>query len=210
MARFPLLFILFLAAVLLVCSPMGVAAEAGHDDHGDHGGEIGGPNATLWKTVNFLALMGIAAYMLRGKVEPFFADRNKAIASGMSDAANREQQAQTRLREVEAKLAGLEAEIAQLRESAQTEMVRDRERVEADTAQALARIQEHTTREIATAGAVARTQLRHHAAALAMELAEQQVRSRAAEPGMQDALLNEALQRLSQTDSASRNFASRN
>ncbi len=192
-----------LCLLLAVGAPLAMAAESGHD--GEHGDEIGGPNATLWKTVNFIALVGIAAYMLRGKVGPFFAERNKQIASGMSDAANREQEAQSRLRQMEEKLAGLESEIAKLREAAQTEMERDRERVEAESAQALARIQEHTTREIASAGAMARTQLRHHAAALAMELAEQQVRGRASEPGMQDALLAQAVQRLSQTGGASKN-----
>jgi F0F1-type ATP synthase membrane subunit b/b' len=206
----PLAGTLLLAILLLVFCPPAPAAEAGHDDHGDHGGEIGGPNATLWKTVNFLALLGIAAYMLRGKVEPFFAERNKQIASGMTDAANREQEAQARLRDVESKLAGLQAEIARLRDSAQTEMTRDRERVEADTAQALARIQEHTSREIATAGVVARNQLRHHAAQLAMELAEQQVRARAAEPGAQEALLSQAIQRLAPGGSPSSNLTSKN
>ncbi|MCW5966267.1 MAG: ATP synthase F0 subunit B, partial [Bryobacterales bacterium] len=176
-----------------------------HDSHDDHGSAIGGPHADLWKTVNFLALIGIAAYMLRGKVAPFFEERNKSIASGMSDALARENDAQARLQQVEGKLAGLEAEIARLREMAQTEMERDRERVEAETAQALGRIQEHTTREIASAGAMARTQLRHHAAALALELAEQQVRSRSAEPGMQDILLAQAIQRLSQAGGASKN-----
>lgn len=192
-----------LCLLLAVGAPLAMAAESGHDD--EHGDQIGGPNATLWKTVNFIALVGIAAYMLRGKVGPFFAERNQQIASGMSDAANREKEAQSRLRQMEEKLAGLESEIAKLREAAQTEMERDRERIEAESAQALARIQEHTTREIASAGAMARTQLRHHAAALAMELAEQQVRNRASEPGMQDALLAQAVQRLSQTGGASKN-----
>lgn len=196
---------LLLLVLLVAGAPLAGAAESGgHDDHGEHD-VIGGPNAGLWKTVNFLALIGIGAYMLRGKVAPFFEERNRSIASGMSDAATREQEAARRLQAVEEKLSGLQAEIAQLREVAQVEMERDRQRVEAETAQALARIQEHTSREIATAGAVARTQLRHYAAELAMQLAEQQVRTRAAEPGMQEALIAQAIRRLPGQAEATRN-----
>jgi F-type H+-transporting ATPase subunit b len=164
----------------------------------DHDSVIGGPNATIWKTVNFFVLVGIIAYALRGKVGPFFKERNKAIAAGISDAASREEEARKRMEMVEAKLAGLEADIAALRENAKGEMDRDRRRVEAETQTAVTRIREQAQREIVSAGMLARGQLRQHAARLAMELAEQQVSARAAEPGVRDGLLDAALGRLAQ------------
>lgn len=188
------------------------AAEAhgdghgGHDDHGDgHGDVLGGPNATMWKTINFLVLLGIAAYMLRGKVGPFFDARNKEIAREITAAAEREAEAQERLKAVEAKISGLESEIAQLRDHSRDEMERDRERVAAETASAIARIQENSSREIESAGIIARAHLSKHAASLALDLAEQQVRAQTAQPGMQDRLLNQALERASRAADASRN-----
>ncbi len=187
--------------------PVAYAADGHGEGHGDegHGEEIGGPNATLWKTINFIILIGIAWYMMRGKVAPFFEERNRAIAREMSDAAAREEEAQARLKTVESKISGLESEIAQLRENARLEMERDRERVAAETAQAIARIQENSAREIQSAGAMARAQLSKHAAALALELAEQQVRSQVSQPGAQDRLLATALDRAARAAGASRN-----
>jgi F0F1-type ATP synthase membrane subunit b/b' len=188
-----------LRALPLILVPLAALAA---DDH-DHA--LGGPNATFWKSLNLVALIGIAAYALRGKVGPFFAERNKAIAAGISDAATREAEAQKRMDMVEAKLAGLEADIAGLRENAKEEMERDRRRVEADTQAAITRIREHSQREIAAAGMLARGQLRQHAATLAMQLAEQQVMARANEPGMRNGLLEAALRRLARSSEASKN-----
>lgn len=188
-------------------APVVFAAESPGDEHGEdgHGEEIGGPNATLWKSVNFILLIGIAWYLLRGKVGPFFEERNRAIARDMNVAAEREAEAQERLRAVEEKISGLEGEIAELREHARVEMERDRERVAAETAQAIARIQENSTREIQSAGAMARAQLSKHAAALALQLAEQQITADVSRPGEQDRLLTLALERAAQAAKASRN-----
>lgn len=205
-SRLVLLALVLFGAVALIpdISPVSLTpvAHAADEHDGGHGDEIGGPNATLWKTANFILLIGIAYYLLRGKVAPFFEERNRAIAREMNAAAEREAEAQARLKAVEEKISGLETEIAQLREHSREEMERDRERVEAETAQAIARIQENSAREIESAGIIARAQLSKHAAALAMEVAEQQVRARVAQPGMQDRLLAQALERAAE---ASRN-----
>lgn len=193
--------LLLLSIVAFMAAPIAFAADA----HDDHDSVIGGPHADFWKTANFIALGAIIAYMLRGKVAPFFEERNKSIAKGMTTAATREEEAQKRLDAVEAKLASLDTDIRDLKESARSEMERDRTRVEAETATALARIQEHTAREISTAGSVARAQLRQHAASLALELAEQQINTQANRPGMKDILQDRALHRLSQVRDASRN-----
>jgi F-type H+-transporting ATPase subunit b len=196
------------SVVIAVDAPVAYAAEShgdGHHGEDDHGNALGGPNATLWKTVNFFILVGIAWYLLRGKVGPFFEERNRAIARDMNAAAEREAAAQARLNAVEEKISGLEAEIASLRENSRLEMERDRERVAAETAQAIARIQENSAREIQSAGAMARAQLSKHAAALALQLSEKQVVAHVSQPGEQDRLLTLALERASQAAKASRN-----
>jgi F-type H+-transporting ATPase subunit b len=190
------------------------AAEAagthGGDEHGDghgdgHGAALGGENATLWKTANFLILVGLGVYLLRGKVGPFFAEHNRSIAKNMASAAARAEEAQQRLTTMEAKLANLDQDIAALREHAAVEMQRDRERIQHETAAAIQRLQERAESEIRSAAAHAQVKLRHHASALALELAERQVKTEAASPETQGRLLTQAVDRLGRVNEASRN-----
>lgn len=193
-------------------APAGAATSShgpsghGEDGHGDgHGAELGGEHATLWKTANFVLLVGLAIYLLRGKVGPYFAERNRSIAKHMAAASAKAEEAQQRLSAMESKLANLDQEIAALKEHAAVEMQRDRERIQHETAVAIQRLQERAEAEIRSAAAHAQVKLRHHASALALELAEQQVKMEAASPEMQGRLLTQALDRLAQVSEASRN-----
>ncbi|MCC7340375.1 MAG: ATP synthase F0 subunit B [Bryobacterales bacterium] len=184
------------------------ASETGHAseaDHGEHAQSLGGENVTLWKSLNFVLFVGLIVYALRGKVGPFFAGVNKAIAKGMADAAVKADEAQVRLTAVERKLADLGNEISGLREHAATEMERDRERVQQETAAEIQRLQSRAEAEIHAAASQAQARLRHQAATLALELAEQQVKAEAASPGMQHELLVHAVERLSRAGKSARN-----
>lgn len=211
------LLCLLLIPVLAQESPAGKSAEPSHaatqaagshgeGEHGDeHGAALGGENATLWKTANFVILLGLGVYLLRGKVGPFFAEHNRSIAKYMASAAARADEAQQRLTSMEAKLANLNQDIAALKEHAAVEMQRDRERIQHETAAAIQRLQERAEAEIRSAAAHAQAKLRHHASSLALELAEQQVKAEAASPETQGRLLAQAVNRLSRVNEASRN-----
>jgi F-type H+-transporting ATPase subunit b len=210
------LLCVLLMPVLAQEGPAGQSAEPSHaaaetagthsDGHGDeHGAALGGENATLWKTANFVILVGLGVYLLRGKVGPFFAEHNRSIAKHMASAAARAEEAQQRLTSMEAKLANLGQDIAALKEHAAVEMQRDRERIQHETAAAIQRLQERAEAEIRSAAAHAHVKLRHHASSLALELAEQQVKAEAASPETQGRLLAQAVDRLSRVNEASRN-----
>lgn len=186
------------------------AAAHGEESHGgghgdEHGAALGGENATLWKTANFVILIGLAVYLMRGKVGPFFAEHNRSIAKHMAAASAKAEEAQQRLASMESKLANLDQEIAALKEHAAVEMQRDRERIQHETAAAIQRLQERAEAEIRSAAAHAQVKLRHHASALALELAEQQVKAEAASPETQGHLLAQAVERLGRVNEASRN-----
>lgn len=181
-----------------------VHGETGHAGEG-HGAALGGENASTWKTINFVILIGGLVYLLRGKVAPFFAEKNKSIAQGMAVAAEKEEAAQIRLRAVEAKLADLDKEIVALKESASIEMERDRERIQSETATAIARLQERAEAEIESTGAQASARLRHEASVLALDLAERQAKAEASSSEMQNWLVVQAAERLGGDGDARRN-----
>ncbi|MDZ7638704.1 MAG: ATP synthase F0 subunit B [Bryobacterales bacterium] len=213
---------IFLTVLLVSCFAQQVPQENQHSPdtsttaspdaaHGDahsnegHGSSLGGEHVDPWKAANFVILVGLLVYFLRGKVGPFFAEKNKAIARGMAGAAAKAEDAQLRLAAVEAKLAHLGTEIDALRIHAAEEMARDRERIQQETAVAMQRLQERAEGEIQSATAQAQARLRHQAAALALELAESQVKMEAAAPEMQNRLLQQAVERLGRANEVTRN-----
>jgi F-type H+-transporting ATPase subunit b len=107
-----------------------------------------------------------------------FAARSKHIRKELDEAAEAKAAADARAAEVERRLSNLEAEIAALRVEAQKESQSESHRMEQHTAAEIAKIQAHAEQEIAAAGKAARMELKHHAAELAIALAEQKLRSR--------------------------------
>lgn len=216
MKRLPFLILLLVLAIIPCFAqethhPESPAAHAGDiasdgNAHANEGhGTLGGEHVTLWKSANFVIFVGLIVYFLRGKMGPFFAENNRAIAQGMAHAAAKAEEAQVRLNAMEQKLAAIGNEIAGLREHAATEMERDRERIERETAEEIQRLQERAESEIHSAAAQARARLRHQAAVLALDMAERQVKAETASPDMQNRLLAQALERLSHSDKATRN-----
>src|SRR5262249_29879745 len=113
---------------------------------------------------------------------------SKQIRKDMMDADEARQEADARAAAVDLKLANLEAEIASLRAESQKEALAETERMTQHTAAEIAKIQAHAEQEISAAGKAARADLKHHAAELAIGLAEQKLRARMT-PDAQDALV---------------------
>ncbi|MCZ2156144.1 MAG: ATP synthase F0 subunit B [Bryobacterales bacterium] len=181
------------------------ADSGGEHGSGEHGASLGGEHVTLWKTANFALFIGLMVYFLWGKAGPFFAENRNAITRQISHAATKAEEAQARLSAIELKLAGLDKEIAGIREHAASEMARDRERIEQETAAAIQRLQERAESEIHSATMQAQARLRRQAAVSALELAEQMVKAEAATPEARNELLTRAVERLSRATQATRN-----
>jgi F-type H+-transporting ATPase subunit b len=132
----------------------------------------------IFKAVNFVILVGLMIYFLAKPAKEFFESRTTSIRKGMSDAAAAREAAEKRLAEIEQKLAHLNEEIAGLRaESAKEDAVQAeimRKATEAEGAKILAAAEA----EIDVKTRTARFELKAYAAKLAVDLAEERIKSR--------------------------------
>jgi F-type H+-transporting ATPase subunit b len=142
----------------------------------------------LLRWSNFVILFGILGYLLRKPMGRFFSERGREILEGIARGRRAGEDAAARLRHIEARLAGLEAEIARLREAAGTEAQADHHRLRAWAQSEAEKIRAMAEQEIASSARQAHSQIKKYAAVLAVELAEQRIRARLT-PERQDALL---------------------
>jgi F-type H+-transporting ATPase subunit b len=168
---------LILLSGLLIAVPTGFAREEGQGGEAkqaesEHGG------GEIWKWANFLILAGFLGYLVGKNAGPFFAARSRQIRKEMVEAAEVRKEADSRVAEVERRLANLEADMAALRSQSQAEADREMERIRQRTAAEIAKVQAQSEQEIASAGKAARMELKRYSAQLAIELAGQKVRSR--------------------------------
>jgi F-type H+-transporting ATPase subunit b len=164
--------------------------EAGHAEPFKLWGKwvIPGWVVELLRWSNFVILFGILGYLLRKPMGRFFSDRGREILEGIARGRRAREEAAARLRDIEARLAGLEAEIARLRQAAGTEAQADHDRLRARAQAEAEKIRAMAEHEIAWLAKQARSEIKDYAAALAVELAEQRIRARLT-PERQDALL---------------------
>jgi len=148
-----------------------------------------------WKWANF-GILAVGIGFMIGKVAPaLFAERSRSIGHAMFEAATAVRDAQIRATEIEARFAALENDIAELRRSAKAEMSAESERISRETEQRLKKIQDQAVQEIALIARAGRDDLRKYSARLALDLAEQRLRSRMTQ-GTQDGLVDGFLQDL--------------
>ncbi len=151
--------------------------EAAHSNEAKQETEQGDP-WLLWKWANFAILAVGLAYLIGKNVPPLFRQRTKEIQQAMADAAKMMQDAEAHAAEIEKRLASLAAEIETLRGEAHTQTAADGQRISHETEQRLAKIQSQTAAEITLMTRSGREELRKYAARLALDLAEQRIRSR--------------------------------
>ena len=164
-----LLILLVLAGL---CAGPILAAE-----HGE-GGEEEATHVDLWKTVNFAILAAGLGWATKKYGGPYFRGRTKKIQQDIVEARKLKQEAEARAAEMERRMANIEAEIEELRESAKGEIAAEEQRLKAATEQSVARMKASAEREIASAAKQARKDLKVFAGELALELARQKLRDR--------------------------------
>jgi F-type H+-transporting ATPase subunit b len=132
----------------------------------------------IWKWANFAILAAGLGYLAVKQGSPFFASRSAEIRKGITDAEALRKDADARAAEVDRRLANLESDVKQMRATVLAEQAAAAERLRQETTAELARIQDHAGREIESAAKAARVELKRYAARLAIDLAEQKIRSR--------------------------------
>ncbi|MHB8735338.1 MAG: F0F1 ATP synthase subunit B family protein [Terriglobales bacterium] len=143
------------------------------------------PRETLWTLVMainavilFYALY-VVLYRMKGFSLPgMMRERSAGIQQGMADADRAYSAAAARLRELEARLAGLDAEIAQLHAQAGIEGEQEYQRLVAESRAEVEKVARLGQHEIEAAAQTARAGLKAFAAELALTTAERQIRER--------------------------------
>jgi F-type H+-transporting ATPase subunit b len=131
--------------------------------------------ATIFEFINFGAivlLLGIPLYKALPKV---LRARGEKVANDLETARKATAEANARLSAIEAKLGGLDEEIAQIRLQVERESLQDEARIKSTIGEESARIVAAAEQEIESTAAQARRGLRHFAADLAIEEAAKQL-----------------------------------
>jgi F-type H+-transporting ATPase subunit b len=131
--------------------------------------------AKVFEAVNFLVILLAIVIPIVRIVPRVLRKRSETLSHDIKTAREATADANARLSAVEAKLAGLDAEIQKYRAQIEQESLEDEKRIKATIEEERARIVAAAEQEIAVAAAQARRGLRHFAADLAIGQAEKQL-----------------------------------
>lgn len=129
------------------------------------------PTGWIFRWINFAIVLGLIVYALR-RAAPGFRSRTEEISRQIAEGTRAREAAEKQRREARAKLAGIQTDVAELREeakrgaAAESERLRELAKVEAGA------IERAAQAEITAAERAARLELKALAARMAIERAE--------------------------------------
>lgn len=171
--------------------------EAEHEAEAVHGNT----SETVFKWLNFFLVFGVGGYLAAPYLRRWAAGQRKVIQDQIAEGHRQHEEAQKKLAQIEARLDGLENEIAALRQEAKINAEAEQQRIRKGARREAERILSTTTAEIESAGRAARLELRAYAAHLAVSLAEQRLRQQLT-PQLHAALFDASLQELARRPGA--------
>ncbi len=160
----------------------GAEHAAAANEHGEHQAEAEMPNEIWWKWANFAILVAGLGYLISKKAPEFFHSRTEQIQRGIAESTRVRQQAEARAAEIEQRVSNLAAEVEQMRARSREEINQESERIRVETEATMRKIQAQSRAEIESAVKHATHDLKAWSAQLALEMAEQQIRSRMSQP----------------------------
>jgi len=149
-----------------------LAAEGAEPDPADSSAGL------IFRWLNFALVFGGIAYLLAKHGGAFFNANAKAIAASIHEATAAKAEADRVLSEVDAKIARLDREVAEMREAANKNWIAEAERLRVSGATEIEKINQAARAELAASGRVAQQQLREMAASMAIEQAGKLIDSR--------------------------------
>jgi F0F1-type ATP synthase membrane subunit b/b' len=139
------------------------------------GSEADTTSGWIFRWINFALLVALLVYAF-GKAAPKFRKNSEEISQKIAEGARAREAAERQRREVRTKIAGIEAEVAAMREDAKRGAEAEAERIRARAKSEAQMIERAAQAEIAAAERASRLELRTTAARLAVERAEQILR----------------------------------
>ena len=136
------------------------------------------PGFELWKFVNLGIFVAILTYLATRKLKlgEAFRTRRETIRRELERAQQERDTAVAKLKEVEERLARLDAEVSVIKEESKREAAEESERITRNTETEIAKLGEQAQREIERAGKTARHDLRRYTAEQSVRLAEELIR----------------------------------
>ena len=127
--------------------------------------------STTFIVLNFLVLLIGIAYLVMKIVPKKFRQRSTNIQKDLVGARTATEEAQARLSSVEARLARLDEQIAEMKTNAEADLAREEQRLTTGLADEQKKIVDAAEAEIAAATAAARREIQSYAAELAIDQA---------------------------------------
>lgn len=143
------------------------------------GAKLGlGPVAAYWVfwCLNFAIVLAVIVWAVKSKVVGALRDRTVLIRKSMDEARAASEAAMERLKAIEARMARLDSEVAQLKSQAEAEFAGEETRIQQAANEDARRVVEFAETEIAAAAKSARRELKAFAAELAVTLAEKKIK----------------------------------
>jgi F-type H+-transporting ATPase subunit b len=164
------------AALEPASTPPAPAADHGAaQSHGAEEEHAESPWAVVARIFNFLVLVGLLGYFLRGPITRHLASRRQQIAADLVSARETTERAQQQLTAIDRRLKALPDELEALKargaEEIAAEGLRIRQRAESERQ----RLLDQTRREVEMQVRVAKKSLAEHTADLAVKLARDQI-----------------------------------
>jgi len=131
------------------------------------------PGFEFWKFINLALFVGLLVYvLLRANIGQAFRTRGDTIKAELEKARQERDAALAKLKEVEARLAGLHDQISSIKERSKAETEQERQRIAQSTQEEIAKLSAQAQREIENAAKAAKSDLRKFAAEQSVRLAE--------------------------------------
>ncbi len=131
--------------------------------------------ASIFEGINFAIIVLAVGFLIFHWLPKTLRNRSEKVRTGIESARKMTEDAYARLSAIEARLAGLDGEIAQIRSQVEVESREDEKRIKSTIKEESERIVAAAGQEMETAVAQARRSLRHFAAELAIEEAAKQL-----------------------------------
>lgn len=146
------------------------------------GGEGGDHHGPPWVSLglhafNLMVLFGVIAWFAGPKIKGALSTRAAEIKRDIDESNRMRKETRERFEDLEARLASFEKELGQMKSDAHAEAVKEAEAIDARADRDVARLTESAERTIRNETAKARMALRRDAVALAVKLAEDQLRT---------------------------------
>jgi F-type H+-transporting ATPase subunit b len=135
------------------------------------------PGLELWKFINLAIFLTAGMIMVRKPITNALASRGAAIKQELARAQAEKDQAGQKLAEAESLLAGVDADVRDIRNHAEQEAEAERQRQTAAAEQEIQRLRAQAAREVDQARKTAHKGLRQFLASRSVEIAKQSVRS---------------------------------